>query len=58
MTYLNSRQGLDVDLEVVLMQEDNQEKDQVICYETKTLLLAEKNYLITKKKCLAIMWVM
>ena len=26
----------DVELGAVLMQEDDQEKDQVICYETKT----------------------
>ena len=45
-------------LKAVLMQEDNQEKDWVICYEAKTLLSAEKNYSITKKKCLAIIWVM
>ena len=40
------------------MQKDDQEKDQVICYEAKTLLLAEKNYPITEKECLAIIWAM
>ena len=33
----------DIGLEAVLMQKDNQEKDWVIYYEAKTLLLAEKN---------------
>ena len=48
----------DMGLEAVLMQEDEQEKDQVICYEAKTLLPAEKNYPITEKKCFIIMWAM
>ncbi len=48
----------DVGLGVVLMQEDDQEKDRVICYEAKTLLPAEKNYSTTEKKCLAVMWAM
>src|SRR6266498_1842791 len=34
----------DVGLGAVLMQEDNQGKDRVICYEAKTLLPVEKNY--------------
>src|SRR6266545_7404100 len=34
----------DVRLGAILMQEDDQEKDRVICYEAKTLLLVEKNY--------------
>ncbi len=49
---------LDVGLGAVLMQEDNQEKDRVICYEAKTLLPAEKNYPITEKKCHAVMCAM
>src|SRR6266540_4309081 len=48
----------DVGLGAVLMQEDDQEKDRVICYEAKTLLPAEKNYPITEKECLAIIWAM
>src|SRR6266498_3672360 len=48
----------DVGLEAVLMQEDDQGKDRVICYEAKTLLPAEKNYLTTEKECLAVMWAM
>src|SRR6266498_1280991 len=48
----------DVGLGAVLMQEDDQEKDRVICYEAKTLLLAEKNYLTIEKECLAVIWVM
>ncbi len=44
----------DIRLGAVLMQKDNQEKD----YEAKTLISAEKNYLTTEKKCLAIMWTM
>jgi len=43
---------------LVLMQEDDQEKDRVICYEAKTLLPAEKNYPTTEKECLVIMWAM
>src|SRR6266498_6050088 len=46
----------DVGLEAVLMQEDDQGKDRVICYEAKTLLPAEKNYPTTEKECLAVMW--
>ncbi len=45
----------DVGLEAVLMQEDDQGKDRIICYEAKTLLPAEKNYPTTKKECLAVM---
>src|SRR6266542_3585437 len=48
----------DVGLEAVLMQEDDQGKDRVICYEAKTLLPAEKNYPIIEKECLAVMWAM
>ncbi len=40
------------------MQKDDQEKDQIICYEAKTLLLTEKNYPTTEKECLAVMWAM
>jgi len=46
----------DVRLGAVLMQEDDQEKNRVICYEVKILLPAEKNYPIMEKKCLAVMW--
>ncbi len=48
----------DVGLGAVLMQEDDQGKDRVICYEAKTLLPVEKNYFITEKECLAIIWAM
>ncbi len=47
--------ALDVGLGVVLMQEDDQGKDRVICYEAKTLLPAEKNYPTTEKECLTVM---
>ncbi len=53
--YINTS---NIRLEAILMQEDNQGKDRVICYEAKTLLLIEKNYPTMEKKCLAIMWVM
>jgi len=45
----------DVRLKAVLMQENDQGKDQVIYYKAKTLLLAEKNYLIIEKECLIVM---
>ena len=48
----------DVGLGAVLIQEKDQEKDQVICYEVKTLLSAKKNYPITEKECLVVMWIM
>ena len=50
--------ALDVGLGAVLMQEDDQGKDRVICYEAKTLLPAEKNYPTTEKECLTVMWAM
>jgi len=53
--YINAS---DIGLEAVLIQEDDQGKDWVICYKAKTLLLAEKNYPTTEKECLAVMWVM
>ncbi len=49
---------LDIGLGAVLMQEDDQGKDRVICYKAKTLLPAEKNYPTTEKECLAVMWAM
>ncbi len=45
-----------MELRVILMQEDDQKRDQIICYEAKTLLPAEKNYLIIEKECLIVMW--
>src|SRR6266498_5526560 len=48
----------DVGLGAVLMQESDQGKDRVICYKAKILLSAKKNYLITEKKCLAVIWAM
>jgi len=48
----------DIGLGVVLMQEDNQGKDRIICYEAKTLLPAKKNYLTKEKECLAVIWAM
>jgi len=48
----------DVGLEVVLMQENDQGKDRVICYEAKILLPVEKNYPTTEKKGLAVMCAM
>jgi len=45
---------LDIELGVILMQENDQGKDRVIYYETKTLLLVEKNYSTIEKECLAI----
>ncbi len=45
----------DIKLEAVLMHKNDQEKDWVICYKAKILLLTEKNYPMSEKKCLAIM---
>ncbi len=50
--------ALDIELGVVLIQENDNRRDQVVYYEAKTLLFAKKNYLITKKKCLVIIWTM
>ena len=36
------------------MQEDDQEKDRIICYEAKTFLSAKRNYLTTEKEYLAV----
>ncbi len=44
----------DTGLEVVLAQNNKEEKKRIIAYEAKKLSILERNYLTTKKKCLAV----
>jgi len=44
----------DIGLEVLLAQNDEEEKERVITYEARRLSVSERNYLITEKKYLAI----
>src|SRR6266542_1136542 len=43
-------------IEAVLYQKDNQSKERIIACASRTLNQYEKNYLITEKECLAIVW--
>ncbi len=45
---------LNTRLEVVLAQDDEEEKERVIAYEIRRLSISEKNYPTTEKKCLAV----
>src|SRR5205823_5091570 len=44
------------ELGAVLLQLNDNEKEVVIAYASRSLVQAEKNYLITDQECLAIMW--
>jgi len=44
----------DMRLEAVLTQNDEQEKERVIVYDARRLNQTERNYLMTEKKCLAV----
>ncbi len=46
----------DISLKVVLAQNNEKGKKRVIVYEARRLNIAEKNYLMTKKKYLAVVW--
>src|SRR6266542_2410138 len=51
--YINaSRKGI----EAILHQKDDQDKERIIAYASRTLNQHEKNYLITEKEYLAIVW--
>ncbi len=41
-------------IKAVFYQKDNQDKERIIVYASRTLNKYEKNYFITEKKCLAI----
>ena len=47
-----SREGIGA----VLHQKDDQDKECIIACASRALNQHEKNYLITKKECLAIVW--
>jgi len=44
-------------LKAVLAQDDKKGKERIIAYEVRRLSVSEKNYLIIKKECLAIVWI-
>ena len=46
----------DFGLEVVLARKDNKRKDKVVAYASRSLTKTERNYLVTEKECLAIIW--
>ena len=46
----------DFRLGIILLQKDNENREQVIAYTSCALSKTEHNYTITKKKCLAIIW--
>ena len=46
----------DISLGAILAQDDEEEKEKVIAYETKRLGTLERNYPTTEKECLTIVW--
>ena len=47
---------LKLGLSVILMQEDNDKEEHVICYTSRGLYPHKENYTTTKLECLAMYW--
>ncbi|CAG8516860.1 13057_t:CDS:1, partial [Gigaspora margarita] len=43
-------------ISAIFSQKDNQDKEKVISYASRTLTVAEINYSVTEQECLVVIW--